>query len=32
MKLLAGEIKEGDAVEIDGGPDGLAFKETAAAP
>jgi ATP-dependent Clp protease ATP-binding subunit ClpB len=30
MKLLAGEIREGDAVEIDRGPEGLAFTTAAA--
>jgi ATP-dependent Clp protease ATP-binding subunit ClpB len=32
MKLLAGELREGDAVEIDAGPDGLVFNTASPAP
>jgi hypothetical protein len=28
MKLLAGDIQEGDTVEIDRGPEGLTFKRS----
>jgi len=28
LKLLSGEIRDGDAVEIDHGPDGLEFRRT----
>jgi ATP-dependent Clp protease ATP-binding subunit ClpB len=32
MKLLAGELREGDTVEIDAGPDGLVFNTASPAP
>jgi ATP-dependent Clp protease ATP-binding subunit ClpB len=32
MRLLSGEIREGDEVEIDRGPEGLGFRSTASPP